>query len=449
MVENNVKCSYILQYPKREESLVFFSVRCNGMTTKVSTKQVVKTEMWDKKKHLCYTSKEKFKDRENRAASKTNTFLKKFNDFMLDKISYWNDYNKRLTDKDELTRSIKRYANWFFDGELKAMDKQETKATEWMLSNINSDRLDTHTGRYVADRTKNAQTTVIHRLQSFLEDCNLADTFETFTAQNFGTKFMDWGYSKKNYTENTIYATYEIVKAQLNAAKRAKFDIDDTYYKQLRGKGKDVDNIYLNEREIEAIYKLDIPHLKKEGLIDEKSTMEKTRDLFVIGCLTGLRRSDLNNLNNGLWKLDEEQNTLEIVAEKTKKRVVIPLHPYVRAIYNKYHGVLPKLGDKHNCNEHLKNIGRLAGVNEITDKTENRGGKVETYKFKKYDLIGFHTARRSFATNMFLAGKPTYAIMQLTGHTNERTFYKYVKATPEQIAKMLEYQTTSTLCNRG
>ena len=29
-----------------------------------------------------------------------------------------------------------------------------------MLSNINSDRLDTHTGRYVADRTKNAQTTV-------------------------------------------------------------------------------------------------------------------------------------------------------------------------------------------------------------------------------------------------------------------------------------------------
>ena len=30
----------------------------------------------------------------------------------------------------------------------------------------------------------------------------------------------------------------------------------------------------------------------------------------------------------------------------------------------------------------------VAGVNEITAKTENRGGKVETYKFKKYDLIG-------------------------------------------------------------
>mgnify|MGYP003560518213 FL=1 len=169
--------------------------------------------------------------------------------------------------------------------------------------------------------------------------------------------------------------------------------------------------------------------------------MEKTKDLFIIGCYTGLRRSDLNKLNDGIWNLDENGNTVSIIAEKTKKRVIIPLHPCVRAIYNKYHGVLPKLGDKHNSNEHLKNLGRLAGINEITAITENRGGKVTTLKHKKYDLIGFHTARRSFATNMFLAGKPTYAIMQLTGHTNERTFYKYVKATPEQIAKLLEFNT--------
>lgn len=32
-----------------------------------------------------------------------------------------------------------------------------------------------------------------------------------------------------------------------------------------------------------------------------------------------------------------------------------------------------------------------------------------------------------------------HTIMQLTGHTNERTFYKYVKATPEQIAKLLDF----------
>lgn len=436
-----ISYSSILQYPKKEESLVFLTVRCNGNTAKVSTRQTVKTKMWNKQLHRCITSKELFTDRENREVRKVNKQLDKIETFIIDRLSGWGEQSRYLTDPKEFKDLVAHYADMFFRGIEEEEKKQNQKATEWMLSNINSDRLDTHTGRYVADRTKNAQTTVIHRLQSFLEDCNLADTFETFTAQNFGTKFMDWGYSKKNYTENTIYATYEIVKAQLNAAKRAKFDIDDTYYKLLRGKGKDVDNIYLNEDEIKAIYNLDIPKLKQEGLIDEKSTMEKTRDLFVIGCYTGLRRSDLNKLNDGIWNLDENGNTVSIIAEKTKKRVIIPLHPCVRAIYNKYHGVLPKLGDKHNSNEHLKNLGRLAGINEITAITENRGGKVTTLKHKKYDLIGFHTARRSFATNMFLAGKPTYAIMQLTGHTNERTFYKYVKATPEQIAKLLEFNT--------
>lgn len=436
-----ISYSSILQYPKKEESLVFLTVRCNGNTAKVSTRQTVKTKMWNKQLHRCITSKELFTDRENREARKVNKQLDKIEDFIITRLSGWGAQSRYLTDPKEFKDIVVHYANMFFKGMYEEEEKQNQKATEWMLANINSDRIDSRSGRFVADRTKAAQTTVIHRLQSFLSDCHLEDSFRTFAEADFCNKYMTWGYQKKGYKENTIYATYEILKAQLNAAKRSGFEIDDTYYKQLRSKGKDVDNIYLTEKEIKAIYNLDIPHLKEQGEIDEKSTMERTRDLFIIGCYTGLRRSDLNKLNDGIWNLSKDKNTVSIVAEKTKKRVIIPLHPYVRAIYNKYNGKLPKLGDKYNTNVHLKNLGRLAGVNEITTKTENIGGKVTTLKYKKYDLIGFHTARRSFATNMFLQGKPTYAIMQLTGHTNERTFYKYVKATPEQIAKMLDFNS--------
>ena len=42
-----------------------------------------------------------------------------------------------------------------------------------------------------------------------------------------------------------------------------------------------------------------------------------------------------------------------------------------------------------------------------------------------------HTARRSGATNMYLAGIPTIAIMKITGH---REFMKYIKITEEQTA---------------
>ena len=41
------KSSYssILQYPKKEESLIFLTVRCNGNVAKVSTRQSAKTKM--------------------------------------------------------------------------------------------------------------------------------------------------------------------------------------------------------------------------------------------------------------------------------------------------------------------------------------------------------------------------------------------------------------------
>ena len=434
-----ISYSSILQYPKKKESLVFFTVRSNGNTAKVSTRQTVKTKMWNKQLHRCITSKEMFTDRENREARKINKQLDKIEDFIITRLNGWGEQSRYLTDPKEFKDIVTHYANMFFRGIEEEEKKQNQKATEWMLDNINSDRIDIHSGRFVAERTKKAQSTVIHRLQSFLSDNHLEDTFKTFADADFANKYMKWCYEKKNYKENTIYATYEILKAQLNAAKKSGFNIDDTYYKELRGKCKDVDNIYLTEREIEAIYKLDIPHLKKEGLIDEKSTMEQTRDLFIVGCYTGLRRSDLNKLNDGIWNLSEDKNTVSIVAEKTKKRVVIPLHPYVRAIYYKYNGILPKLGDKYNTNVHLKNLARLAGINEIVSKTENRGGKVTTLKHQKYDLVSFHTARRSFATNMVLKGVPTLAIRQLTGHTNEQTFRKYVKVTPEQYSKLFGF----------
>lgn len=438
-----ISYSSILQYPKKDESLIFLTVRCNGNVTKVSTRQSAKTKMWNKQLHRCITSKELFTDRENREARKINKQLDKIEAFIIDRLSGWGEQSRYLTDPKEFKDIVTHYADMFFRGIEEEEKKQNQKATEWMLANINSDRIDIHSGRFVAERTKKAQSTVIHRLQSFLSDNHLEDTFKTFADADFANKYMKWCYEKKNYKENTIYVTYEILKAQLNAAKKSGFNIDDTYYKELRGKCKDVDNIYLNEREIEAIYKLDIPHLKKEGLIDEKSTMEQTRDLFIVGCYTGLRRSDLNKLNDGIWNLAEDKNSVSIVAEKTKKPVVIPLHPYVRAIYYKYNGILPKLGDKYNTNVHLKNLARLAGINEVVSKTENRGGKVTTLKHPKYDLVSFHTARRSFATNMVLKGVPTLAIRQLTGHTNEQTFRKYVKVTPEQYAKLFGFSTTA------
>ena len=52
-------------------------------------------------------------------------------------------------------------------------------------------------------------------------------------------------------------------------------------------------------------------------------------------------------------------------------------------------------------------------------------------------LVISHTARRSGATNMYLAGIPTFRIMLLTGHTTEESFFKYIRIGKEENANVL------------
>jgi len=64
------------------------------------------------------------------------------------------------------------------------------------------------------------------------------------------------------------------------------------------------------------------------------------------------------------------------------------------------------------------------------------GKRVEEIKLK-YELMKTHTARRSFATNAFLAGVPTRKIMLCTGHLAEENLRKYIRATTIESAKSL------------
>ena len=126
-----------------------------------------------------------------------------------------------------------------------------------------------------------------------------------------------------------------------------------------------------------------------------------------------------------------------VTAEKTKKQVVIPMHPMVFALWNKYDGKFPHLCDKGKTNDHLRECARHAKIDDDVRIVENRGGKVQTLTYKKYQLVGMHTGRRSFATNMYKRRFPTIAIMRLTGHTTEANFLKYIKVTSEEHAAMM------------
>ena len=427
----SLRIKFNLKEPQKEESLLMLLCRWNNQQVKLSTKQRVIVSTWDNKKQLCITSPEMFSPRVNRQSKKINAYLEQ----ILEKLNQF--YDENYSSSISL-RQAKSAIQKLID-EILGIDKEKEKRfkmtpIQCFEEYIEKKRIDPHTGRYIGERTKIHQRTVIHRLQAFLEDNNLPDDFSVFTSKEFDRQFTEWCYSVKKYKQNTVYATYGVLKSFLNAAKEEGFKVGE-YYKNLKGKGVDVDAIYLTEEEISRLYELDIKRLIKEGEIDSKSMIETTRDLFIIACWTGLRRSDIDRLDKATFNM--KNKTITITAEKTKRQVIIPMHPMVVSLYKKYNGKFPKLCDKGKTNDHLRECARHAGINDEVRMLENRGGKVSTLIYRKYQLVGMHTGRRSFATNMYKRRFPTIAIMKLTGHTTEANFLKYIKVSQEENAIMM------------
>jgi integrase len=122
---------------------------------------------------------------------------------------------------------------------------------------------------------------------------------------------------------------------------------------------------------------------------------------------------------------------------KTNATVVIPMHPMVKEIFTKYGGSFPKSVDKTHCLKHIRLCAKLANINERTTLSRVKGGKTIINDGAKYEFVMNHTARRSFATNMYLKGVPSISIMAITGHTTEDNFLKYIKVNKDEHARIV------------
>lgn len=197
-------------------------------------------------------------------------------------------------------------------------------------------------------------------------------------------------------------------------------------HKDFKKFSEEVDSVYLSEDELTTIYNLDLT--STPGL-------ERARDLFLIGCYTGLRFSDFSQL-----KPENITNNGRILTRKTLKtseRVSIPLNSKVLSILKKYGGTPPHTISNQRLNEHLKELCQRAKLTDRVEVSKTRGGNSETLYPEKWELVGTHTARRSFATNAYLAKVPPVSIMKITGHRSEKMLLKYIKVSSEQNAILL------------
>lgn len=68
----------------------------------------------------------------------------------------------------------------------------------------------------------------------------------------------------------------------------------------------------------------------------------------------------------------------------------------------------------------------IAGIDSDVYSMNRTGGIFRQTHSKKWQLVTSHTARRSFATNMYLKCRDARMVMAITGHTTEENFMKYI-----------------------
>lgn len=245
-----------------------------------------------------------------------------------------------------------------------------------------------------------------------------------YTAQRY---FLE----SRQYSNNYFGAIIKVLKTILNEATERGYNKNLLFKsKKFKRVNEDVDNIYLSRKELEMLYQLD--------LSKHTQSLNAARDLFLIGCFTGLRFSDMSKLQDRHF-IDESY--IQIATQKTNDLVVIPLHPYIKAIRQKYQkpndSGLPSAFANPTMNRLVKVVGQLAGIDQTVSVRKTKGGKRYEITKPKYEFISTHTARRSFATNAFLAGIPPISIMKITGHRTEKAFMSYIKISQEDNARKL------------
>ena len=221
----------------------------------------------------------------------------------------------------------------------------------------------------------------------------------------------------QDYSDNHVNKIFSTMKTVLNEATDAQINTNMAYKsRRLCIAKREADNIYLSLKEIKKMYQLKL-----------EAISEVTRDLFIIGCSTGLRYSDFSSLTKGnIVTLQNGSKALRIVTAKTNDMVVIPLNSMVLDLLAKYEYKLPKGPANQTMNKELKVIAQNAGIDDEVLKRVFRSNNAVTTKHKKYELVSTHTARRSFATNAYKSNIPVPSIMKITGHKKHETFMKYL-----------------------
>ena len=413
-----VRASFNLRKPKSDKPTnIYLVCRVNGRQIRLSTGVKVYPEQWNEKKQEAYVSC-RLTELDNVNNTITNEKLTELKASFVEYKYYLCQHPNEMEQGVELLRKF-----IYKDTMVK---KQETEnVIHWLRNAIIADK-------NIGESTKADYVKQIKFFEAFLNETGrypigfsdinlpLIKDYESYLLNK------EVGKGKTTKTTTVGNKVEKIICILKRAEQQGMIDSHEAgldKYKKPRSKEGDSNDIYLTEEEIGKMYALELSGME-----------EQVRDLFVLQCWIGQRFKDTQSINDGIIKNDG--NIIEIIQEKTKHKVSIPLLPIAKEILAKYENKFPIFTNQTALN-YLTRIGKKAGITRLHTVVEHRGDEVTTKQVPVYKLIKTHTARRSFICNMLLRGYDAHLIMKITGHNDVESFQKYVKLTSGDAAKLM------------
>src|SRR5690554_805719 len=347
-------------------------------------------------------------------SDRLNTFLRTIRQKVEDIVS-----GLQIKGDDPLTDVVKaKYQNLQNESEKK---NQYTffEFTEVYLENAS---------KHKSKGTIKVYRTALNKLRQYEKYAKIQLNWHSFDME-FYYDFMEFYTEIQGYLTNGFGRIIKVLKVFLNEATEQGYNPSLNYQnKKFRALREEVNNIYLSEEELKRIIDVDLSNRKN---------LEHIRDLFIVGCYTGLRFSDFTQIKK---ENIIDGRLLKIKTIKTDEWVTIPLFDEVKQIMEKYKdnpNSLPRSYGNQIMNRYLKEIGELAELDDTFIKVRSKGRRRVEDRCRRHELLTTHTARRSFATNMFKRGVPSRVIMKITGHRTETAFSSYIKISQDESAELM------------
>lgn len=276
----------------------------------------------------------------------------------------------------------------------------------------------------------NAQTTY-NSLEDFSRSRNFRLTFERIDLQ-FYEEYLDYCFNEKGYYNNNVGTQIKRLKAFLNWAAgkgyHATFDFKRDEFKKLY---ENTEIIYLHFNEVEKLLALTF----EKATPQEQKILSEIRDMYCLGCFTGMRHSDIISLKPE--NILDDKIVLRTI--KTREPNVIPLNPHSRRILRRNKGkhgnfAMPQYNIT-DSNEYLKEVMQAAKLTRKVQIIHFRGSNRFEETQPLWQCATFHTSKKTFVTNFLERGGSLTTAMAITGNRSYQSAKRYFKIADTLRAK--------------